>query len=123
MTEPKDNRPTVLWTCDVPGWAYYNRIMRLSKVLTQYRHLIWYFGNKLAKQEQQRIVDDADIIVCQGVKSLRLVQLKSLDFSKGDAPDIVLGARFDNVIARLDSVRIDIDGEYYDIWTGEALPA
>jgi hypothetical protein len=118
-----DNRPIVLWTCDVPGWAYHNRIVRLSAVMPEYRHRIWYFGNRLPKQEQQRIVSEADIIVCQGVKSLRLIQLKALDFTKGDAPDVVLNARFDNVIARLDSVRVDIDGEYYDIWTGENIPA
>ncbi|GAG14218.1 unnamed protein product [marine sediment metagenome] len=123
MTEEKDNRPTVLWTCDVPGWAYYNRIMRISKVLTGYRHIIWYFGNRFPRHVQQKIVSEADIIICQGVKSLRLVQLKSLDFSKGDTPEVVLAERFNNVIARLDSVRIDINGEYYDIWTGQALPA
>ena len=117
-----NEKPIILWTCDVVGWAYHNRIMRLSKVLTQYEHQIWFFGAKIPKQEQQKIVDNADVIVCQGVKSLRLVQLKSLDFSKGEAPEIVLGERFNNVIARLDSVRIDINGEYYDIWTGEALP-
>lgn len=118
-----DKKPIVLWTCDVVGWAYYNRIMRLSKVLTQYDHKIWYFGAKIPKHEQQQIVDEADIIVCQGVKSLRLVQIKSLDFSKGNPPVAVLAERFNNVIARLDSVRIDINGEYYDIWTGEALPS
>ena len=118
-----NKKPIILWTCDVVGWAYYNRIMRLSKVLTQYEHQIWYFGVKIPKQQQQRIVDSADVIVCQGVKSLRLVQLKTLDFSKGDSPAVVLGERFNNVIARLDSVRIDINGEYYDIWTGEALPS
>lgn len=115
-------KPVILWTCDVPGWAYHNRILRLSKAMTQYEHVIWYFGNKLPRQEQQKIVDGVDIIVCQGVKSLRIVHLKSLDFSQGDSPEIVLGARYENVIARLDSVRIDIDGEYYDIWSGEALP-
>ena len=118
-----EKKPTVLWTCDVPGWAYHNRIMRISKVLTGYQHFIWYFGNKFPRHEQQRIVSEADIIVCQGVKSLRIIQLKSLDFSKGDAPEVVLAERFSNVIARLDATRIDLNGEYYDIWTGQALPA
>jgi len=116
-------KPIVLWTCDVVGWAYHNRIMRLSKELTQYEHVVWFFGQKKPKHELQRIVDSADIIVCQGVKSLRLVNLKSLDFSRGFAPEVVLAGRYDNVIARLDSVRIDIDGEYYDIWTGQQVPS
>jgi hypothetical protein len=118
----EDTRPIVLWTCDVPGWAYHNRIMRISAVLPQYRHRIWYFGNRLSKKQQQEIVDGAAIIICQGVKSLRLVQLKSLDFSQGVSPEVVLAQRYKNVVARLDSVRVDFEGEYYDLWTGEQLP-
>lgn len=117
-----DNRPIILWTCDVPGWAYHNRIVRISAVLIQYRHVIWYFGSRLSKREQQEIVDSAAVIVCQGVKSLRLIELKSLDFTHGFAPEVVLAQRYINVVARLDSVRVDFEGEYYDLWTGEQLP-
>lgn len=118
----KGEKPIILWTCDVPGWAYHGRIMRISKVLTEYEHRIWYFGNPLPLKEKQRHLQEADIIVCQGIKSLRIVQMKRLDFTGDTEYQKVLNERFKNIVTRLDSVRIDINGEYYDIWTGEKMP-
>lgn len=113
------DKPIILWTCDVQGWAYYNRIKRLEKAMPQYEFQIWYFGNPLPAGVKSRILEQAAVIVCQGVKSLRIVDLKPLNFAKVKAskfPD-AMRKRFANIIARLDSMRVDIDGEYVDIWT------
>ena len=37
-------------------------------------------------------------------------------------PQAILDARFDNLVVRLDSMRVDFEGEYYDIWSGEKVP-
>ncbi len=65
---------------------------------------------------------DADIIVCQGVKSIRIVSMKALAFDGDSDPQAVLDARYDNLVVRLDSMRVDHKGEYYDIWSGEKVP-
>ena len=118
---PQKKKPVVLWTCDVPGWAYHTRIMRMSATMPEYEHQIWYFGNPLSFQDKKKILDRADIIVCQGVKALRIVRFKTLDFLDMADPQQVLDQRFDNIVARLDSMRIDHNGEYYDIWTGDKI--
>lgn len=116
------NKPIILWTCDVVGWAYHARIMRLSKAMPQYEHRIWYFGAKMRPEVRMQALRDADIIVCQGVKSIRIVRSKLLAFDGLMDPQQVLDQRFDNVVVRLDSMRVDYNGEYYDIWTGEKVP-
>jgi hypothetical protein len=118
------HKPVILWTCDVVGWAYYNRIERLSKAMPQYEHRIWYFGNHQPMHVKQKLLGEADIIVCQGVKSLRIAQLKSIQFTQSliDNPQKALDARFANILVRIDSFRVDHNGEYYDIWSGEKLP-
>ena len=93
----------VLWTCDVPGWAYHNRIMRLSRAMPHYHHTIFFFGQRIPRDVMRHMLDNADVIVCQGVKSLRVVDDKA-DHS------------YANIVSRLDSMRIDINGEYFDIW-------
>ena len=120
----KDRKPVILWTCDVVGWAYYNRIMRLSAAMPQYDHRIWFFGNHQPIHEKQRHLEEADVIVCQGVKALRIVQLKPIQFGSvlTDSAEATLDARFRNIVLRLDSMRVDFKGAYYDIWTGEKLP-
>jgi hypothetical protein len=110
------DKPVILWTCDVPGWAYHNRIMLMSKFMPQYEHRIWYFGEHKTEAERRRIVSEADIIVCQGVKSLRIIQWKNVEFVEDKSVQDMLNKRFSNIVARLDSVRIDIDGIYVDIW-------
>jgi hypothetical protein len=98
--------------------------MRLSKAMPQYEHRIWYFGNKQQMNVKQRLLEEADIIVCQGVKSLRIAQLKPIKFLRSDTktPQEILDERFRNIMVRIDSFRIDHNGEYYDIWSGEKLP-
>lgn len=121
MAEPQ-KKPVILWTCDVVGWAYHTRIMRLSKAMPQYEHRIWYFGAAMPQAVKMQALREADIIVCQGVKSIRIVSSKPLAFDGLADPQAVLDARFDNLVVRLDSMRVDYMGEYYDIWTGERLP-
>lgn len=113
-------RPIILWTCDVPGWAYHNRIKRLEKAMPQYEFQIWYFGNPVPAATKARILREAAVIVCQGVKALRIVEQKELAFSTSQPNQFnaVMARRWSNIVARLDSLRIDIDGEYVDIWTG-----
>lgn len=111
-------KPIILWTCDVPGWAYHARIKRLEKALPQYEFQIWYFGNPLPASLKSKILREADVIICQGVKSLRIIEQKRLDFSGIDRSEFsdLLDSRYDNIIARLDSMRVDIKGEYVDIF-------
>lgn len=116
------NKPVILWTCDVVGWAYYNRIQRLSKAMPEYEHRIWYFGSRMSQTAKMLAMREADIIVCQGIKAIRIVTLKPLRFDSDSVPQAVLDARYDNLVVRLDSMRVDHEGEYYDIWTGEKLP-
>ena len=115
-------KPVILWTCDVVGWAYYNRIQRLSKAMPQYEHRTWYFGAKMPQSVKMQALREADVIVCQGVKAIRIVTLKPLKFDSAMVPQAALDARYDNLVVRLDSMRVDHEGEYYDIWTGEKLP-
>lgn len=117
-----ENKPVILWTCDVVGWAYHTRIMRLSKAMPQYEHRIWYFGSPMSSAEKMQALREADIIVCQGVKAIRIVRSKSIAFDCLADPETILNARFDNVMVRLDSMRVDFEGEYYDIWSGEKVP-
>ncbi len=115
-------KPVILWTCDVVGWAYYNRIQRLSKAMPQYEHRIWFFGAHMPPEVKMEALRQADVIVCQGVKAIRIVRSKALAFDGIADPAEVLARRFDNLIVRLDSMRVDHEGKYYDIWTGEELP-
>ena len=121
MSDPH-KKPIVLWTCDVVGWAYHTRIMRISKAMPQYEHRIWYFGSAMRPEVKMKALQDADIIVCQGVKAIRIISLKPLDFDGAADPQAILDARFDNLVVRLDSMRVDFEGEYYDIWSGEKVP-
>lgn len=119
----RNGKYVILWTCDVVGWAYYNRIQRISAAMPQYEHVVWFFGNSAPLHEKQAMLAEADVIVCQGVKAMRIAQLKPLDFSGGVGnAQKMLDARFDNMIVRLDSMRVDFKGDYFDIWTGEKLP-
>jgi hypothetical protein len=119
MTKP-NKKPMILFTCDVHGWAYWNRIQRLKKALPQYDLVTFYFGRQIPLNLQRKMLREADIIVAQGVKALRIVQMKEMHLAAPDYESELL-RRYDNVIARLDSVRVDKDGEYYDIFTGEQI--
>ncbi len=76
----------------------------------------------MSQTVKMQALQQADIIVCQGVKSIRIVSGKPLNFDGAKTPQAVLDGRYDNIIVRLDSMRVDHNGEYYDIWTGERLP-
>jgi len=109
----KKQKPIILWTCDVEGWAYHNRFLRLSKNLPDYDHRLYFFGDpKLSYIERINLVLSADVIVCQGVKAIRIARMNGPDPDRN---------RYANIVGRLDSMRVDYNGEYYDIWTGEGI--
>lgn len=114
-------KPLIVWTCDVEGWAYHNRFLRLSKNLPGYDHRLYFFGGgDLSRVERIRLLRSADVIVAQGVKSLRVGRMQGLDPNATNYEEAD-GERFKNVVGRLDSVRVDFNGKYYDIWTGERI--
>lgn len=121
MSDEK-KKPVILWTCDVVGWAYHTRIMRLSKAMSQYEHRIWYFGAHMPQEVKMQALREADIIVCQGVKALRISSIMPLAFDGTADVQMILDARFDKIVVRLDSMRVDYRGQYYDIWSGEKVP-
>ena len=114
-------KPIILWTCDVKGWAYHNRFLRLSKNLPDYDHRLYFFGDpNLSRIERINLVLSADVIVCQGVKALRVAKMNALDPDAANYEDAGRN-RFANIVGRLDSMRVDYKGKYYDIWTGEGI--
>lgn len=114
-------KPIIVWTCDVEGWAYHNRFLRLSKNLPNYDHRLYLFGDSdLSRIERVQLLRSADVIVCQGVKALRVARMKGLNPNATNYEDAKRD-RFDNILARLDSMRVDHKGKYYDIWTGERI--
>jgi len=105
MTERK---PIVLWTCDVKGWAYHTRVETMSKALPQYDHRVW-ISSSVAPLLLRGMMATADIIICQGVKTIERV--------------LAAGADPRKIVCRIDSVRIDHEGQYFDIFTKEAALA
>jgi hypothetical protein len=97
-------KPMILWSCDVVGWAYHNRIMRLSRAMPQYEHRV-LMGETVPPSLQAELINRADIIVCQGIKVIGRVVCRKRDEQK-----------YRNLVCRLDSVRIDHHGEYFDLW-------
>jgi len=102
------SKPIVLWTCDVKGWAYHTRVETMSLALPQYEHRVWIFS-AVAPALYRSMMDAADIIVCQGVKVIQRT--------------VAAGADPKKIVCRIDSVRIDHEGEYRDIFTKEAARA
>ena len=98
----------MLWTADVKGWAYHTRIETMSKALPQFDHRVWILS-AVAPSLLQGMMTAADIIVCQGVKVVERV--------------LAAGADPKRIICRIDSVRVDHNGEYHDIFTAEAARA
>ena len=109
-------KPIVLWTCDTPGWAYHNRIVRLRKAMPQYEFRIWYFGGTMTREARTRELAEADIIVCQGVSRLRIVNMMRVRLDAGENQQAILDARYNKGISRLDSLRVDDNGKYIDIF-------
>lgn len=102
------SKPVVLWTCDVKGWAYHTRVETMSRALPQFQHRVWIFS-AVAPSLLKDMMDAADIIVCQGVKVV--------------ARTIAAGANPNKIVCRIDSVRVDHNGDYHDIFTKEAARA
>ena len=100
-----NQKPIVLWTADVRGWAYWGRVETMSKALPQFDHRVWIFS-AVAPSLLKGMMEAADIIICQGVKVIERT--------------VAAGADPKKIICRIDSVRIDHNGEYHDIFTQEA---
>jgi len=101
-------QPIVLWTCDVKGWAYHTRVETMSKALPQYDHRVW-ISSSVAPLLLRGMMATADIIVCQGIKVVERT--------------IAAGADPNKILCRMDSIRIDHEGQYFDIFTKEAALA
>jgi hypothetical protein len=101
-------KPIVLWTADVKNWAYWNRIETMSQALPQFTHRVWFSSN-VPPSLLKAMMDSASIIVCQGVKIIERA--------------IAAGADPKKIVTRLDSIRVDHEGQYYDIFTKEAADA
>ena len=94
-------RPIILWTADVKGWAYHTRIVTMQAALPHYDHRVWFHSN-VPGSLLKDMMDLADVIVCQGVKPIARV-LKA-------------GASPEKVVVRIDSVRVDHQGQYIDVF-------
>ncbi|HUV62409.1 MAG TPA: hypothetical protein VMW24_00855 [Sedimentisphaerales bacterium] len=96
-----ERKPIVLWTADVRGWAYWNRVETMSQALPQFDHRVWIFS-AVAPSLLKGMMEGADIVVCQGVKVVERT--------------IAAGADPKKIICRMDSIRIDHEGQYFDIF-------
>jgi hypothetical protein len=94
-------KPVVLWTCDVKGWAYDNRVQTMARALPGYEHRVWIMSNVPSSLHLDMMMA-ADIVVCQGVKVV--------------ARTLAAGAVPPRIVARVDSVRIDHEGRYFDVF-------
>ncbi|HUV63899.1 MAG TPA: hypothetical protein VMW24_08375 [Sedimentisphaerales bacterium] len=100
-----NQKPIVLWSCDVKGWAYHNRVETMSKALPQYNHRVWIMS-AVAPSLLKGLMAAADIIICQGIKVVERT--------------LAAGADPKKILCRMDSIRIDHEGQYFDIFTKEA---
>ncbi len=98
-------RPIILWTADTKGWAYHTRVMTMSVALPQYRHIVWFSSN-VPPSLLKTMMESASIVVCQGVKTIDRA------INAGAAPS--------KIVVRVDSVRVDVNGVYHDVFTKEA---
>lgn len=115
------NRPLVVFHCDVHGWAYHLRSVRMARALPQYdiRALI---GSATPPRLKVKLLTEADILVAQGIKTIRrMADAKQPQIHGAGKIGQVVRNRYKNIVARLDSVRVDLDGKYYDIWTGQEV--
>ena len=94
-------RPIILWSCDVKGWAYWTRVETMSRALPQYEHRV-LIGDHVPPSLWGDLIRSADIVVCQGVKTIDRIRQA--------------GARWEQIVVRIDSVRVDYCGEYFDIF-------
>jgi len=109
--------PLVVFHCDVHGWAYHNRTVRLARALKGRYDIRALMGGHVPASLHHGLIDRADIVMAQGVKCIqRMVSAKSIQVDGATQLGPALKARYGNVVARLDSLRIDHNGEYFDIW-------
>ncbi len=94
-------KPVVLWTCDTKGWAYDTRVQTMSRALPNYEHRVWISSN-VPPALWKMMMETADIVVCQGIKVVERTMAAGADPKK--------------IVARLDSVRIDHNGQYFDVF-------
>ena len=94
-------KPIILWTADTKGWAYHNRIVTMNRAMCGYEHRV-LMGECVPSSLWQSLAKQADVIVCQGIKWPE--RLAAIGISKT------------KMVLRLDSMRIDINGVYYDIF-------
>jgi len=113
------SKPLILWTADVVGWAYHNRVMRLSRALPQYDHRV-LMGDAVPLPLQRALINQADIIVCQGIKVVQRIVDKKTPCCANINDAEGMKQRFENLVVRFDSMRIDHNGEYFDIWSAKA---
>ena len=63
-----DNKPTILWLADSPGWAYDQIFQHQSRALTAYEHGVFYMMSheyrKLDWMNMGIMLERADIVVC-----------------------------------------------------------
>ena len=55
---------TIAWICDMPGWAYEQRALRLARLMPGYVHRLVYYWQNKTPEEMQRAVAKADIVCC-----------------------------------------------------------
>lgn len=99
------DKPIILWTADVKGWAYFNRIITMSRAMPQYHHAK-LMGDCVPACLWKTLGDQASVIVCQGIKWPERLSNAGIDIRK--------------MILRLDSIRIDLNGVYHDIFVPAA---
>lgn len=100
---PASRKPVIVWTADVPGWAYANRARRLARYLPQYEHRILY--PVLSQHLRDELLRCADIVVVQGITGINYWS-KSLFLQYQG-----------KIVCRFASVRIGShDTEYHDVF-------
>lgn len=91
----------ILWTCDTKGWAYDNRVQTMSAALPEFTHRVW-ISSHMPPSLLRGMMEEADIIVCQGIKVVERT--------------IAAGADPKKIVVRIDSTRVDDNGQYVDIF-------
>ena len=59
-----DDRPEILWVCELPGWAYDKIATELSLKLPKYRHTKIYLNISKGYRSANAMGKAADIVVC-----------------------------------------------------------
>jgi hypothetical protein len=101
------DKPVILWSCDVKGWAYDGRIQTMRRALPHYEHRVWITAH-VPPSLWQGMMQEADLIVCQGVKVVERT--------------VAAGADPRKIVCRIDSIRVDNNGAYVDIFTKPEAP-